>query len=119
MKNIKETAESIYNYCVYAMDYDLMGLTFSESSLENALREKKEVLTNYSEDEFAALIDMLGTKVLNLYEKNRVIAQQEVKEDDVIGKMSTGDAVEEMKESEAFLTYVNELSYVEFKKIVA
>ena len=107
MKNLQKTADSIYAYCIMAMDYDMMGLRFNESSLLSAFTESRYNLQRLTEAEFSTLKRLLETKVLELYERNKVIADQEVSEDAVVKKMRQDDAKQEMAEAEKFLNYLN------------
>ena len=119
MNNIKTTADDIYSYCVYAMDYDMMGLTFSASSFKNAIKNNKDVLKMYTEEDFLFFQGQLVQKVQSLYDKNRDIVDQGIEEGDVLAKISYRDAQDEMSEAETFLTYITEqFDYVSFKKVV-
>ena len=119
MKNLQKTADSIYAYCVMAMDYDMMGLIFSESALLSALRDKKHDIKELSEEEFITLKELLRHKVSDLYERNRAIVTQDVSEDDVVKKMTQDDAQSEMVQAETFIKYLNnELNYNDLKTIV-
>ena len=119
MKNIEEIADGIYAYCVYAMDYDMMGLVFDESSLLSAIKNKKSELQELSEEEYVTLNETLKTKVSSLYERNKAIVEQEVVEGDVVKNMERDDALAEMTEAEDFMNYLSdELDYDYVKKIV-
>jgi len=119
MKNIEEIADGIYAYCVYAMDYDMMGLVFNESSLLSAIKNKKSDLKGLSEEEFIILKEILKTKVSVLYERNKAIIEQEMVEGDVVKKMERDAALTEMDQAEKFIDYLtNELDYDYVKKIV-
>ena len=116
---IKTTADNIYAYCTYAMDFDMMGLTFDESSFLNALQTYKEDLSEYTEEDFLALKKLLESEIRSRYESNRDIVYQGVDEGDVVGKMYYSDAKDEMVQTEMFLTYVDkEVDYTFLKKIV-
>ena len=119
MKNKEEIADGIYTYCVYAMDYDMMGLVFDASSLLSAIKNKKSDLQELSEEEYVTLTEVLKTKVSVLYERNKAIVAQEVAEGDVVKKMERDDALAEMTQTENFMKYLsNELDYDYVKKIV-
>ena len=117
MTNIEEIADKIYDTCVYAMDYDLMGLTFSAPLLANAIRQRKEEIKDVTEDVFLALKEALKNNVLKLYEKNKKITEKEVT--DVIKKMTRDDALLEMEETMKFMTYLDDtLDYTYFKTLL-
>jgi len=119
MKNIEEIADGIYAYCVYAMDYDMVGLVFDASSLLSAIKSKKSDLQELSEEEYVTLKETLKTKVSALYERNKAIVVQEVAEGEVVKKMKRDNALAEMTQAENFMNYLsNELDYDYVKKIV-
>ncbi len=117
---INEIADKIYTYCIYAMDYDLMGLTFDESSLLAAFKNNKDDLVTYSKSEYILLVNTLRASVLKMYDENKLICEQTIDADDIIKQMSKRNAQSEMEESAKFIDYLNqELDYTYFKKIVS
>ena len=119
MNNIKRIANEIYSHCIYAMDYDMMGLTFNPSSLESAFKNHKEELVKFSQDEFEDLIDALSQRILEMFNTQQIYAEAEVDKSNIVEIMAIQEAREEMEEYGSFLTYVKSLSYKEFKSIVA
>ena len=119
MKTINDIADSIYSYCTLAMDYDLDGLIFNSSSLISAIAENKYSLMELTEKDFNILKESLEANILELYEKNKVIAEQSIEESDVVKKFKRDSAKAEREEAKKFITYINrELDYEYFKQIV-